>query len=164
MRRVDREMPKEFALEVLDKCEFAIISMVDKDKPYCVPISIARNENVIYFHSAKNGRKVQILKVNPKVCVSAVGDTKRAKDKFTTEYESAIIEGLASEVTDDEEKILVLRLISERHTPENMINFKEAISKSLFRTAVWKIEMETISGKRKKYDSEDKEMKYGRME
>lgn len=164
MRRVDREMPKEFALEVIEKCEYAVISMIDKDMPYCVPVSIAGNENAIYFHSAKEGKKVEILRANPKVCISAVGDTKRAKDKFTTEFESAIIDGKASEVVDDEEKILALKLIAEKYTLDNMINFDKAISKSLFRTAVWKVEIKNISGKRKKYDNDGKEMKFGREE
>ncbi len=34
---------------------------------------------------------------------------------------------------------------------------------NLFRTAVWKVVMKDITGKRKKYDSEGIEMKFGRM-
>ena len=42
--------------------------------------------------------------------------------------------------------------------------FDEAIARSLDRTAVWKVEAEQVTGKRKQYDSQGKEMKFGRME
>lgn len=165
MRRIDREMDRDFALMVVDKCEYATLAMIDTDgRPYCLPISIARDEDIIYFHSAKEGRKIDALRNDPNVCMSCVGDTLRAKDKFTTEFESAILRGKASEVTEDEEKIHGLKLICERHTPTNMHEFDTAIEKSLFRTGVWKIEIADITGKRKKYDKEGKEMKFGRME
>lgn len=165
MRRKDREMDRDFALGVVDKCEYAVMSMTDTEgEPYCLPLTIARDGDFIYFHSAKDGKKISALVKNPSVCMSCVGDTKRATDKFTTEFESAIVRGRASEVTDDEEKIHALRLICERHTPANMHEFDAAISKSLSRTAVWKIEISDITGKRKKYDKDGKEMKYGRME
>lgn len=165
MRRIDREMDRDFALMVVDKCEYATLAMINTDgRPYCLPISIARDEDIIYFHSAKEGRKIDALRNDPNVCMSCVGDTLRAKDKFTTEFESAILRGKASEVTEDEEKIHGLKLICERHTPTNMHEFDTAIEKSLFRTGVWKIEIADITGKRKKYDKEGKEMKFGRME
>ena len=165
MRRKDREMPPEFALTVADKCEYAVISMTDiSGEPYCVPVTIARDGNAVYFHSGKEGQKITALRANPGICMACVGDTKRATDKFTTEFESAIIRGNAYEVTDDSEKIHALRLICQRHTPSNMAGFDAAIEKSLDRTGVWKIKISSITGKRKKYDSDGNEMKFGRME
>ena len=39
MRRVDREMDRDFALMVVDKCEYATIAMTDTDGlPYCLPM------------------------------------------------------------------------------------------------------------------------------
>ncbi len=165
MRRADREMSREFALEMADKCEYAILSMIDPNgMPYCVPVTIARDNDVIYFHSAREGEKIDAMRKNPNVCMACVGDTKRALDKFTTEFESAILRGEACEVTSDAEKIHALRLICERHTPANMKEFDTAITRSLPRTAVWKIQISSITGKRKKYDKDGKEMKFGRME
>lgn len=165
MRRAEREMDKAFALGIVDKCEYAVIAMVDTEgEPYCLPVTIARDGETIYLHSAKEGKKIEALQHNPSVCISCVGDTKRAEDKFTTEFESAIVRGMAEEVTDDEEKIHGLRLICQRHTPANMHQFDTAIEKSLFRTGVWKIRIAEITGKRKKYDKHGKEMTFGRME
>lgn len=165
MRRKDREMDENFAYYVADKCEWATVAVTDeKGLPYCFTISPAREEGVLYFHSALAGKKVDCLKNNPDVCVSCVGDTNRLKDKFTTEYESAIIFGKAEEVNDEVEKIHALMLLCQRHTPENMGEFDAAIKESLRRTGVWKIKIQSITGKRKKYDKHGIEMKFGRTE
>lgn len=165
MRRKDREMPKDFALAVADKCEWATLGMVTpQGEPYCVPITIARDGDVIYFHSAHQGLKIDCLRAKGQVCLACVGDTQRATTRFTTEFESALIQGVASEVTEDQEKIHALRLICQRHTPANMAAFDEAIARSLPRTAIWRIEIREITGKRKKFDAQGEEMKYGRME
>ena len=83
MRRRDREMPKEFALEIIDKCGYAVLSMIDQDAPYAVPISVARDGDTVYFHCAKEGRKTDILRSYPRVCLVFVGDVRPAFDKFT---------------------------------------------------------------------------------
>lgn len=79
-----------------------------------------------------------------------MGDTLRPTDEFTTKYESAIIRGKIFEVLDDNEKIAALRAICQRHTPANMPNFDEAISRSLKITAIWKVIIEDVDGKRRK--------------
>ncbi len=165
MRRKDREMDKDFALAVVDKCEYAALALFAADGfPYCLPITIARDGDHIYFHSAKEGKKIEALHQDPHVCLACVGDTQRLEHKFTTEFESAIVFGLAAEVTEKEEKLLALRLLCQRHNPDNMSKFAEAARKGLPRTAIWRITIQEITGKRKKYDQEGKEMKFGRME
>ena len=63
-----------------------------------------------------------------------------------------------------EEKQRILRLLCERHTPELMEKFPSEAARSLGRTGVWCIETETITAKRKRYDSAGVELKYQREE
>lgn len=157
MRRKDREMDENFALGIVDKCEYAVLSMIDnRGEPYCVPVNIAREGQNIFFHCAREGKKIDAMRKNPEVCIACIGDTCRAKHKFTTEFESAIIRGRAEEIFGDEEKIQVLRLICERHTPTNMQNFDSAVSKSLVLTSIWKVTIHSISGKRNELDNAEK--------
>ena len=139
-------MPAEFAREVIDKCEFATLATVDTEgKPYAVTLSIVRKGDHIYFHSATEGFKTDCMRAAPYVCMTFVGDTRRAERAFTTGYESACIRGIAEEVISDEEKIEALRLLCERH---------QAVKASLKRTAVWRVTITEISGKRKVLRSE----------
>lgn len=186
MRRKDREMDKKFGFGIIDKSRYGIISMIDEGEPYGVPLSIIRDGNNLYFHSATDGRKVEILEKNAKVSVAFVGEvevpenfTKEeldeiANDKskavmfissvFTTQFESAIVKGKAKKIKDEEEKIKAMRLICEKYTPTKMEYFDMAIKAGLNRTNVYKIEIEDMTAKRKKYDFEGKEMKWARME
>lgn len=151
MRRKDRQMPEEFAWEVVDKCEYAFLAMTAEDgSPYGLPVTIARGGRAIYFHSALEGRKAECLRRSPRVCLSCVGETRVPPGKFTTLFESAVAFGRAEEVTEDDEKIHALQLLCQRHTPDNMADFPRAVAKSLGRTGVWRITVEEITGKAKR--------------
>ena len=81
MRRKDRQMPLHFAHQVIDKAQYGVVSMIDGDNPYSVPLSIVRSGDVLYFHSAKQGRKVDVLASNANVSILFVGD-KRVVNKY----------------------------------------------------------------------------------
>lgn len=166
MRRKDREMPEAFGWAVTDKCEWAVLGLTDAGgEVYPVPVTIVREENRVYFHSARSGEKVECLRRHPRVSLCCIGDTCRgAFGNFTTEYESAILRGQAKEITDPAEKRRILRLLCERHTPELMEKFPSEAARSLDRTGVWRIAVDTITAKRKRYDSAGVELKYQREE
>ena len=183
MRRKDREMPIEFAHEVIDKAEYGVVSMIDGEKPYGVPLSIVRRGDVLYFDAAKEGRKVDVLTHNAHVSIVFVGDkripenysheeleemnrdakkaVKLISSVFTTEFESAIVTGVVELVEDEQEKIGARRLICEKYTHSKMNYFDTAIGAGLKRTNVYRVGMECVTAKRKKYDEEGVEMKGG---
>ncbi len=136
MRRKDREMPEAFGWAVADKCEWAVLGLIDADgEVYPVPVTIVREGSRVYFHSAQSGEKVECLRRHPRVSLCCIGDTNRgAFGNFTTEYESAILRGQAAEVTNPEEKQRILRLLCERHTPELMEKFSSEVARSLGHT------------------------------
>ena len=148
MRRKDRELSKEATLEVIDKSAYSVMATVNSDgSPYCIPISPAREGEWLYFHSALEGQKIDNLRGSSRVCISCVGDHDAIPGKFALKFESAVIAGTAQEVTDGDEKLSALRLISERYTPDNMAAFDKAIESDYDLTSVWKIHMDEISGK-----------------
>jgi hypothetical protein len=187
MRRKDREMNREFGIEIIDKSSYGIISVIDENnEPYGIPLSIVRNGNNLYFHSAKDGKKVKIFERNPIVNVTFIGETKipenyskeeldeisQNKSKaaaliskvFTTEYESTIVKGKIELVDNKEETIRAIKLICEKYTPAKMDYFSMAIESGLNLINIYKIEINEITAKRKKYDIHGEEMKWGRME
>lgn len=185
MRRKDREMNREFGIEVIDKAKYGVLSMVTEDnEPYGLPLSIVRDGENLYFHSAMDGKKVRIFTNNPDVSVVFVGETRIpenctkeeldeiAKDEtkaslliskvFTTEYESAIVRGKVKPVEDEQEKIKAMKLICKKYTPAKMDYFDMAIKAGLKRAKVYRIEIEELKAKRKKYDIHGEEMKWRR--
>lgn len=164
-------MDSQWALEVMRKAPYITVSFTRADgTAYGVPLSLACiDDRIWYFHCAPEGDKLDALAAHPQVCLSAVtkcAPTVGPKDgSFTLQYRSAIAFGKAELVTDEEEKIRALRVISERFLPQHMDAFDDAIARSLHRTAVVRITLdEPPTGKRKQYDRNGEEMKYGRME
>lgn len=164
-------MPSEWAMEVMDKAPYITVSMTEEDgTPYAVPLSLARTDDkTFYFHGAMEGKKLDIIRKTPKVWLSAVAACKPTvgpKDgSFTLEFKSAMAQGVAEIVTDEAEKVTALRAICQRFLPKHMDAFDASIARSLNRTAVVRITLiDSPTGKRKQYDKQGEEMKYGRME
>lgn len=171
MRRESRAMDSQWALEVMHKAPYITVSFVDADgKAYGLPLSLASDDDTHwYFHGALDGKKLEAIKTNPTVCLSAVtrcAPTIGPKDgSFTLQYKSAVAFGTAEIVTGDAEKTHGLRIICERFLPQHMSAFDQSIARSLARTAVVRITLlEPPTGKRKQYDKNGEEMKYGRIE
>ena len=74
MRRADREVTDVKGIdEILQKCKTCHVAMVDNGAPYVVPLSygyriIGESVLELYFHSALEGRKLDILNSNNVVC------------------------------------------------------------------------------------------------
>ena len=156
MRRSDRAQSREFALALIDRCTFGVVAIsTGEDTPYCLPLSLVRVDNRLYFHCAMQGRKLDLLRRSPKVCVTFVGASQpayvAAKNMFTDYFQSAMVTGTASEVLEDREKLEALRALCTKMTPEGMSgdNFDRAAAGSLKATGVWRIDMEEITAKAK---------------
>lgn len=145
MRKSQRRQHAGWALEVFDKAPYVTLSMVRPDStPYGLPISLVRSgDDTFYFHCAAEGEKLDCLKANPIVSLSAVSRCtpkfEEEKNNFTEYYNSAIALGIAEIVDDDDEKIKALRLLCQRFLPKYMNHFDEAIARSLSITTVVRI-------------------------
>ncbi len=148
MRRKDRQRDREFGLAVIDACEYGTVA-IQGEEPYCLPLSLVRVGEDLYFHCALEGKKIDLLRRNDKVWVSFVGENIAATDDFTTYFRSAMVKGTATEVTDEGEKIAALRALCEKLTPAHMAAFGAAIARSLGVTDIWKIHMDEITAKEK---------------
>lgn len=156
MRKLSRRKDESWALEVFDRAPFVTLSMIRPDNtPYGLPVSLAwKDDTTFYFHCAAEGEKIDCLKNNPVVSLSAVSRCtphfEEDKQNFTEYYNSAIALGKAEFVTDDAEKTEALRLICKRFLPKFMNHFEAAIARSLDRTTIVRITLtEPAVGKSK---------------
>src|SRR5512140_127452 len=69
MRRTDREITDHATLEgILAEAKVCRLGMSDHNRPYIIPMNFAYHENCLYFHCAREGKKLDILRDNPEVC------------------------------------------------------------------------------------------------
>lgn len=145
MRKASRQKDARWALDVLDKAPYITVSMTRPDgTPYGLPLNVVRkDDHTFYFHCAPDGEKIDCLKHNPTVSLSAVSrcspQYEADKNNFTEYYNSAIAIGTAEFVTDDVEKAEALHLLCTRFLPKYMEHFDEAVARSLNRTMVVRI-------------------------
>ena len=69
MRRADKEIKDRRQIDaIIKKANCCRIGLVDGIYPYIIPVNFAVNNNHLYFHSAKEGKKIDILRKNNSVC------------------------------------------------------------------------------------------------
>ena len=149
MRRTDRRITREEAMEILEKGEYGILATVDGEgQPYGVPVSFVVMDNAIYFHATNaGGLKYDNFMNNKKVSFTVVGDTQVLPDKFATIYESAIVFGEAEQVDVDEERLAAFREFVKKYSADFPAEGEQYIQNAGPRAMIVKIGIDEISGK-----------------
>ena len=157
VRRQDRLMGEARAIELLSTSEYGVLSMVDKDgTAYGVPLNyVWDGKNSIFIHCAPVGHKLEALEKNPNVSFCIIGDVKLLPGKFTTEYESVVLKGVAHIHLSPEERMAALLKLVDKLSPD----FKELGAKyskmSFHRVNIIRVDFTEYSGKCKHVHTAD---------
>ena len=148
VRRRDRALPEVEALEILARAEYGVLATVGADGwPYAVPVNHVLCGEVLYFHGALEGHKLENLANCDRVSFCAVASARVLPDKLSTLYESSVVFGRAALVTDPVEKQRALELLAARFSGKLTAAADDAIRTDAARTAVVRIQVERITGK-----------------
>lgn len=152
MRRKDRLLTTDEARAILEKCEYGTLATVTADnEPYAVPLSYVLVGDIVYFHCALKGEKVENIGHNNRVCFSVVGDQEpTALTGYSVYYESCTVFGKARLVTDEKEFRDSLMALTIKYFPHNLDIFESEFTKQLKATAVYAITVDRMTGKSKK--------------
>ena len=156
MRRKDREVaaPDEIAA-ILEKCPVGHLALSDGDRAYVVPLNFAwrtaaDGKMTVYFHCAKEGRKIDLIRKNPNACFEADCSFSLVKGssacRWSALYESVIGEGRAVLVDDPAEKQEALDLLMKRYGFEGKPTYEPA---ELAGVSVIRLDLDEVSAKRK---------------
>jgi nitroimidazol reductase NimA-like FMN-containing flavoprotein (pyridoxamine 5'-phosphate oxidase superfamily) len=150
IRRRDRAISENEARSILEKGEFGVLSTVSSEgQPYGVPISYCYTGDVIYFHCAIEGHKLENLRANNRVSFCVVGKTELLPEKFATTYESAIVFGKAFELTGDEKHTGLLEIV-KKYSPGFINEGLQYIKNAFDKAKVYKVVIESFTGKSRK--------------
>ena len=126
------------------------LGLSDRGQPYVIPLCFGYDGKALYFHCAMEGRKVNILRQNNKVCfefdiVEGIIETDQACH-WGIRYQSVIGFGTARFVEEFTEKQNALTLLMAQYSDRSFSFPTEAQD----RTAIVKIEIENLTGKQSK--------------
>jgi nitroimidazol reductase NimA-like FMN-containing flavoprotein (pyridoxamine 5'-phosphate oxidase superfamily) len=116
MRRSKQLLSVDDAVVVMDRCTNGILACLgDEGYPYAVPLSYVYLDGKIYFHSAKEGHKVDAVAKNPKVSFAVVDEDTIVSEEYTSHYRSVIAFGEAR-IADGDERLKAFKALVEKYS------------------------------------------------
>lgn len=136
--------------QIIDKCDTCYLGMVDPEGlPYVLPFNFGYEENVVYLHSAPSGRKIDIIKNNPNVCIAFSTDHKLfyrhepVACSYGMDYRSVLAFGKIVFIEEYEEKVKVLNVIMRKYAGRDFSYNPPAVN----NVAIYKVEISKIEAK-----------------
>ena len=136
--------------EIIRKCPVCHIAMVDPEGlPYLLPFNFGYEDGIIYFHSAAAGKKIDILKHNPNVCVEFSTDyllrfqSKEVACSYSMKYKSVLAYGKVEFIEDPEEKIKIMNYVMKHYVSDNFTYNPPSISE----VCCWIVRPDKMEGK-----------------
>lgn len=120
-------------IDIIEKCDVCYVSMVDNEnKPYVIPMNFGFAENTILLHGAKQGKKIDILKNKPQVCIVFSTDhqlrwqNEDVACSWSMKYRSVLAYGKVEFIDDHKEKEVLLHQFMKSYSPKisNLANLR----------------------------------------
>ena len=128
MTRREREVTDiNEIIKILDRAKVLHLGLVDGDEAYVVPMNYGYTMEdgrlILYLHGAKRGRKIDLMRANPKVFFEMDCDITPFEGeiacKYGITYSSIMGRGLAEIVEDVEEKKRALSILMKTQTQKD---------------------------------------------
>lgn len=153
MRRKDREIT-DFSkiIDIMKSCDCCRLGFVDNNEAYIVPMNfgydITGEQIVLYFHCAKEGRKIDLIPIQSVVTFEMDTKHKLVEGKLACEfaylYQCIMGMGALDIVSNEDEKIYGLKKIMAHYSAEERWMFNEKIVDMI---NVLKLSIKTMSCK-----------------
>ncbi len=148
MRRKDKEInDKEKVEQIIQDAQVCRLAMADNGQPYVIPLNFGYRDGTVYFHSAKQGRKIDMLTANSRVCLefSTVLELVQGETScdWGQRFKSVIAFGNARLIEDETEKKEALDIIMAHYGGRG----GDYTDKKLKITAVIEVTLTEMTGK-----------------
>ncbi|MHC1706185.1 MAG: pyridoxamine 5'-phosphate oxidase family protein [Bacteroidales bacterium] len=121
---------------IIRSCQVCHVAMVDAEGlPYVLPMNFGYLEGIVYLHSAQHGKKMDILRTKPDVCVAFSTDyvlryqNEEVACSWSMKYKSVLVYGKVEFVEDTAAKTDAMNIIMKHYAgkefPYNMPAIRE---------------------------------------
>ena len=153
MRRNDRLLTDITAIEeIIKKADVCRVAVANGNIPYIVTMNFGYSGGiapVIYFHCAREGRKLEMIKINNYVCFSMDTDHRIYNGEngcdWGMNYKSVVGYGNISVVDDPELRIAGLDCIMKHYGGDKKYSYNELV---LSRTTILRLDIIEMTGKK----------------
>jgi uncharacterized protein len=149
MRRADKEITDRKQIDaIMEKSNCCRIALIDDTSPYIVPVNFAVSNNRLYFHSAKEGKKIDILRNNNHVCFEMDIEGEIVKSEracsWGMKYVSVIGLGRAFFIEDKAGKKNALDILMKKYAARSGFSYTDD---ELDKIIIIDVKIEKITGK-----------------
>ena len=153
MRRKDKEVTNKKIIEsMILRSSICRIALSVDNHPYIVPVCFGYRDNILYFHSFREGKKLDILRKNNRVCVEFDIDheivTSDNPCNWAMRYRSVVGFGKASFIEEEDVKRRAIEIIM-RHYSDSIV-LPQGIG--LNNLVLIKVDIESITGRISGYE------------
>ena len=150
MRRKEKEIIDRKEIDaIIEAAPVCRMAMARDNQPYVVPLSFGYDGSSVYIHTADEGKKIDMIRANPNVCLEFEHQVEVLPDddlpcKWSFTYQSVIAFGTISELKEPSQKEEGLTHVMRHYSDGELVYNPKAVAK----TRVWKIEIDSMKGKR----------------
>jgi len=149
MRKARQEITDQLTLEeILQGAIICRMAMMDGDLPYIIPFNYGYSDGALYIHSAPEGKKIDLLRLNPEVCFEVEDEMEITKGglacDWSTRYRSVVGYGKVEILSDEASKQLGLEVIMAQHGAPELREFNP---KNINRMVILKLTITSMTGK-----------------
>jgi uncharacterized protein len=153
MRKTEDEIKDREEIEsIIKQAQVCRVAFYDGQTPYIVPMNFGYKDNCLYFHCATEGKKLDIIRQNDKVCFELdiedqIVKTAGSLCSWSSKYRSVIGFGKAFITNNWQEKSAALNIITQHYGADHH-DFSE---KEVERLSIIKVEIASMTGKKAGY-------------
>jgi uncharacterized protein len=140
--------------EVIMSINVCHVAFCEADKPYVIPFNFGYDGEFLYLHSAKTGRKIDIISKNKNVCISFEKDSElnmrheNVACSYSMKFRSVIIEGNIECINEFVEKCRIMNIIMKHYTGKDDFSYNQP---AINNVEIMKIHIKSISGRKRGY-------------
>ena len=149
MRRKKQVLSQKEVEGILHKGTSGVLALLgDNDYPYAVPISYVYDDGKIYFHSAKNGHKIDAIQRTAKASFCVIDKDLVVPEEYTTYFRSVIAFGRIQIIENDSEKRAAIEKLAIKYAPEDTAASRDdAISREWKPLCMLEMTIDHVTGK-----------------
>lgn len=149
MRRKRQLLSSRESIDILRSQTSGVLALLgDNDYPYSVPISFVYDNSKIYFHSAKEGHKIDAIKKCNKASFCVVHQDNIVPEEYTTYYKSVIAFGKVRILEDKKEiRESIEKLAIKYHPKDSEAGRSKVIERAQNSFCMIEFSIEHMTGK-----------------
>ena len=120
---------------IVAKHETGCLTLNGGEYPYSIPINHAYKNGRLYMHCGKKGKKLGLIRQNPKACYMLYGPSESIPDGVRSchlPYESIVFNGIVRICEDGDEKELAIRELTDQYGTPYQHGFADMIEVLVF--------------------------------